>query len=61
MNGQKNIKLIFRIHAGMCVEYDIMVIYPRDFSCCCFNCQRLCSGSGTMISIKCQHENNIHL
>jgi len=42
----------------MCVEYDIMVIYPRDISHCCFNCQRLCSDSGTMVSVKCQHENN---
>ena len=51
----------FRIHAGICVEYDIMVIYPRDISHCCFNCQRLCSDSGTIISFKCQHEYNIRL
>jgi hypothetical protein len=45
----------------MYVEYDIVVIYPRDISHCCFNCQRLCGGSETMINVKGQHENIILL
>ena len=51
LSGFIDNNLFFRIHAGMFVEYDIMVIYPRDISHCCFNCRRLCSDSGTMITV----------